>query len=412
FGTRRQRQMCIRDRYGNNGIVAGLFLEFVDFDSLGNGREVYPEGSPYRVRHARLRERFGDLFAWTRARGMRVYLRTDMLTLSEPLRRRLLALPGGMDPRNPELWAVYRAGLEEVFAALPVDGLVLRIGEAGPLYNRPQQGYWSEMHVDDPASLRAMLNGLLPAFEATGRTLIFRSWSVGLGELGELHTDPAVYAAALDGIDSPNLVVSTKFTAGDFYSYLPLNPTLLAGRHRRIVEFQARREYEGFCAFPNYCGPLHQAALQEILRSNSRVEGTYLWTQDGGPLRAGPLSLYPRHGFWLWTDANVYATSRLALDPWRDLEAVTREWAAGCFGPDPEIVDAVVSVLGESRAAVEGGLYIRPFAERSLRVAGIEVPPMLWILEWDMVGGWNAVCSLVYRECREDLPGAVAGGRE
>ena len=48
--------------------------------------------------------------------------------------------------------------------------------------------------------------------------------------------------------------MSTKFTAGDFFSYLPLNPTLAAGRHRRFVELQAKPEFEGFGAFPDFLG--------------------------------------------------------------------------------------------------------------------------------------------------------------
>jgi hypothetical protein len=42
------------------------------------------------------------------------------------------------------------------------------------------------------------------------------------GGLGRL----SCYNTVLGDIESPSLVVSTKFTAGDFFSYLPLNPTL------------------------------------------------------------------------------------------------------------------------------------------------------------------------------------------
>jgi len=55
---------------------------------------------------------------------------------------------------------------------------------------------------------------------------VLRSWSVGVGELGALHTDPAVYNAVLGDIASPALVISTKFTQGDYFAHLPLNPTL------------------------------------------------------------------------------------------------------------------------------------------------------------------------------------------
>ena len=86
--------------------------------------------------------------------------------------------------------------------------------------------------------------------------MIFRTWSVGVGAVGDMHTNADSYEAVLDGIDSDRLIVSTKYTLGDFYSHLPLNDTLEVGDQRRIVEFQSRREFENFGAFPNDLGAL------------------------------------------------------------------------------------------------------------------------------------------------------------
>ena len=86
--------------------------------------------------------------------------------------------------------------------------------------------------------------------------MIFRTWSVGVGAVGDMHTNPASYEAVLGGIDSPALIVSTKYTLGDFYSWLPLNDTLeqgAAAADRRVPE--SRREFENFGAFPNDLGP-------------------------------------------------------------------------------------------------------------------------------------------------------------
>lgn len=129
------------------------------------------------------------------------------------------------------------------------------------------------MGVRTPAQLQLMLRTLLPVFERHGRTLVFRSWSVGLGPLGDLHHDPETYLNALGSIDSPALIVSTKFVAGDYFGFLPLNPTLLVGDHRRIIEFQARREYEGFGALPNYLGHAHRKSLHQVSEANPNLGG-------------------------------------------------------------------------------------------------------------------------------------------
>src|SRR5262249_53985154 len=143
---------------------------------------------------------------------------------------------------------------------------------------------------------------------------------------------------------------------------------------------------------------------------NPGIAGVYIFTQAGGPLRAGPQALYPLHGFWLWTDANVFAASRLAVDPGVQVPDVAREWAARTFGDDPRIVEAVTSGLAETREAVLKGFYIRPFAEREVRVPGLDLPPLMWIFEWDMVGGWHSLLSIVYRASRDAVDPAVSEG--
>jgi hypothetical protein len=408
--------------YGNNAIVVPLLLELIDFDrvNLPDGSPsavaVYDGKSPFRARHAAVRRHFGPLFEWTRQRGMQVYLDTDMLALTPPLSRHLrarapVASPLGIDASDPAVWEVYCAGLEELFDELPsIQGLVIRFGEGGSLYNTAGWPYRSEMAVRNAASLRAMLRGLLPVFEARGKTLVLRSWTVGVGSIGRLHIDPRVYDTVLGDIDSPALVVSTKFTAGDFFSYLPLNPTLAGGRHRRLVELQAKPEFEGFGAFPNFLGEEHARALRVLSSANPRIVGTYVLSQFGGPLRAGPRTLYPLHGFWLWTDANVFVASRLAVEPGADVTQLARTWAQARFGNDARTAEAITSALTRTRDAVLEGFYIRSFAERGVRVPGLELPPLMWIFEWDMVGGWHSLLSIVYRSSRDAVDVAIEEG--
>jgi hypothetical protein len=405
--------------YGNNAIAVPLLLELIDFDRVraaDGALAVYSAGSEFRARHAAIRRHFGPLFEWTARRNMRVFLDADMLSLTPPLAEYLRAkAPGGgrvgIDTSDAAVWDVYRAGLEELFDTMPsIAGLIIRVGEGGDLYNTSGWPYRSEPAARSKEAVGAMLRGLLPAFESRGRELVLRSWTVGVGPLGRLHLDPRVYDSVLGDIESPALVVSTKFTAGDFFSYLPLNPTLAGGRHRRLIEFQARPEFEGFAAFPNFLGETHARALRVLRAHNPRISGTYVLTQFGGPLRAGPRSLYPLHGFWLWSDANVFVASRLAADPGADVTEVTRQWAARTFGDDVRIVDAVVRTLTETRAAVLQGFYIRPFAEREVRVPGMELPPLMWIFEWDMVGGWHSLLSIVYRGCRDNVDVAIEEG--
>ncbi len=398
---------------GSNAVVLDAFLETINFDRVGDGLEVYPRTEPLRQRHLAYRSFFEELAREADAVGMATYLKTDLPVVTPALDRYFRARLGAADTDDPRFWGVYAAAFEELFETMPgVAGVVVRIGEAGPLFNVDGTEYASYMGVRTPAQLQLMLRTLLPVFERHDRNLVFRSWSVGLGPLGDLHHDPETYLNALGSIDSPALVVSTKFVAGDYFGFLPLNPTLLVGDHRRIVEFQARREYEGFGAIPNYLGHAHREALHQVMEANPNLVGTSLWTQEGGPLRAGPLSLFDVTGFWRWTDANVYATSRLAVDPHADPRTLAVEWAQVAFDADLRTATALADILETSREALEKALYVRPFARTRVEIAGIEVPPILWIFEWDQVGGWSSVLGTLYRTVRDEVDTAIGEGHE
>jgi len=396
--------------YGYNGIVMGGFLEYVNFDLVGNGYEIYGPDSVYRERHLILREKFGELFKYAHDMGLKVILSTDMVALTGPLEGYFIRKFGKIDVSRDEFWEVYRKGMEELFTVLPyVDGLMIRIGEAGGAYNVPGWDYRSELYVKTVDSTKKMLRSFLPVFEEFNKILIFRTWTVGVGEIGDLHTNPETYEEVLGDIYSPNLIVSTKYCMGDFYSYLPFNPTFEVGNHSRMIEFQARREFEGFCAFPNYLGPLHQQAIKYAIE-NSNVTAVWVWTQGGGPLRASPMTLYPFYGFWLYIDLNVYVTAKLAWDPNLDLVAITEGWVSKIFGNNPVVVYNITRMLLISREAILKGLYISEFARKYVKAFGLEPPPMLWIFEWDRVCGSSVTLSGIYEVCKNNLEEAIKEG--
>lgn len=396
---------------GYTAIAIPGLLEYLTFSDVGDGTAVYAEGDEHAARALAMRDTFGRLWKSAHDAGLKVYLRTDMLTLTTPLRDYLTERFGSLDTENPEFWSVYAAGLDELYRAMPyVDGVLIRIGEAGQVYDLPGWDYTSELAVTTVASVRAMLTSLLGQAERADRKVIFRTWSVGVGAVGDMHTNPASYHAVLDGIDSPHLIVSTKYTLGDFYSHLPINDTLETGDQRRIIEFQSRREFENFGAFPNDLGPLYRTAFDTLLAANPQIEGIWTWTQDGGPWRAGPLSLELKTGLWQLAELNTELAVRLARDPSTDPAAVTADWARRWFSDDPVTVQAITGAMARSREAITDGLYIGPFADRRVFAIGLEPPPMMWIFEWDIVTGDSAALDVIYAISRDHLDEAIEGG--
>lgn len=398
---------------GYNGIVVPGFLEYVTFAAVGDGHAVYPSGDPHLARAEAMVARFGPVWRYAYDMGMKVYFQTDMLALSPPLRRYLEKSAGGLATEDSRLWTVYQAGLRELFTALPyAAGLMIRIGEGGDIYKFPGWDYTSEIAVKTPAAVRAMLDAFLQVAGEADRDIILRTWSIGVGAVGDMHINPESYEEVLGGIDDPHLIVSTKYCLGDYYSHLPFNETLEVGTQRRIVEFQARREFEVFGSLPNDLGVLQQQALRRFLAANPRVEGVWTWTQGGGPLRAGPRTLYLRAGFWQLFELNAYSAARLAWDPDTDPAEITAAWARQTFSTNPSTVEAIGEAMALSRQAVMKGLYIGPYANRTVKALGVAPPPMMWIFEWDIVTGDSAVLDSIYSVSRDRLDEAIREGEE
>ncbi len=397
--------------YGFNAVSVPWFLELINFDQVENGKQIYGDASPYRMRHRNLKPMILQWMQLASDSGLATYLQTDMVALTSPLRSYLERRFGSLDTEDPEFWGVFRMGLEEIFRNYPrVEGLIIRIGEAGTVYNQPGWDYTSELAVRTGRGVQLMLSAFLEAAEHFDRTIIFRTWSVGVGEVGDMHTDPETYRQVLGPIRSDHLVISTKYGNGDFYSWLPLNRTLFTGDHRRMMEFQARREFEGFGSMPNFVGSLHQSALQSALHYRGVLEGAWVWTQSGGPLRAGPLSLYPFTGFNTVTDLNVYASARLLNDPHVSIDSVLYSWTASRFGNDSLLLAHLTRFFLQSHGVLRYGLYISDFARYDIRALGLEPPPMLWIFEWDILGASSSVFSQIYRVTRQDLDRAIGEG--
>ncbi|MDT0201689.1 hypothetical protein [Nocardioides sp. AE5] len=393
--------------YGYNGVVIPGFLEYVNFDRLGDGFEVYGPDSPYRARHEVMKRDVGEIWQYADAMGLRVVFKSDMLALTTPLEE-YLARETGLDANDEALWEVYRAGLDEFLGDFEwADGFMIRIGEGGSIYNLHGWDYYSALEVTDAAGVRTMLETATDVAADHDADIYFRTWSVGVGDVGDMHTNPETYDHLFDGFVPDNLVVSTKFVMGDFDSYLPLNPTLATGEQRRLVEMQGRREFEAFNSIPDDLGPAHQVALRELRGANQDIDGLWMWTQDGGPWRAGPMSHYLKAGNWELYDLNVYTGGRLGWDPQADLGAAEADWIARTYGNDPAVVEAVGEVFSLSRAAVLDGLYVRPYAERQVFALGLEPPPMMWIFKWDIVSGDTAALAAVYSTVAEHPDGVL-----
>lgn len=408
---------------GYTGVVIDNLAHLVAFD--GAGEAIYAADSPFRLRALAYRAAFGRLFAHAAGLGMQVYVTSDMQWSTPPLR----AAVGELRADSPRLAALNRLALEELLTAMPaVAGLVLRVGEAGGAHNQGAD-YCGHMIYTAPAELRGLINALLPVCERHGRRLIVRTWSVGIGDLGDLICSPARYAEVFGDMRSPNLLVSIKHGPADFFRLMPHNPTLGLPGPRQIVELQNRREYELFGMVPSSVAELHRAALARAA-ADPQCAGFWAWNATGG--WGGGRAALGGQGWSLWTELSSALTAALAADVGLDADGFVSRWMirrlSDQFDDRPPTTDSQPeSVVGgrssaeafaeaaadlylDSADLIERGWYMGALPGSAGALGGIHLSPLLWVW-WTRPTAALPIWSYL-AHAAGDVGAAVEAGRQ
>ena len=344
------------------------------------------------ARIAVFREEFAALFDIVREAGMAIYLTSDVLPVTP-------AVEAAIGGDRGKLEDFYRELVDGLLRDFPqISGLVLRIGESdGVDVKDPIR---TRLHVRSAKDTNRLLRTLLPVFEARERTLILRTWTVGAHRIGDLIWHRGTLAAALEGIDSPAFILSMKYGESDFFRYLPLNQAFFRTPHRKIIELQARREYEGAGEFPSFIGWDCERYAKE-LGSEANLAGISVWCQTGGWHRFRRLAFLEDDGrdFWLRLNTTV------ALRVFRHGETV-EEAVAAMVGA--ERAPALLELLQLSETVVKELHYVRGFAEQKLFFRRVRIPPLLHVY-WDCLFINHAVRK-VLRHFVEDPEQALHQG--
>jgi hypothetical protein len=381
--ARAQEHLAALQAQGYTGVVIDNLAHLVSFE--GAPAPVYPADSPSAARARAYQAAFRPLFEEAARRGMDVFVTADLQWATPPLR----AYVGRLTPANPRLAQVNRWALEELFRRFPqVRGLVVRTGEAGGAHDQAA-AYTGHMLYTSVEALRRLIATLLPVCAAGDRLLVVRTWSIGIGEVGDMIWSAERYRAVFEGFVSPHLLASVKHGPSDFFRLLPHNPTLGLPGPRQIVELQNRREYELFGMAPSSVAGLHGAALRQAAAHNPRFAGVWAWNATGG--WGGGTAALGEGGWNLWTELSSAVTAALLRDPNLDSAALIERWCAERLGAS--FGRAAALLYRESGELIERGWYIRGAGggllggaagraapeERLNTLGSIYLPSLLWV---------------------------------
>lgn len=333
----------------------------------------HPWYEPEVREHIRiLRGEFRRLFQIVRDQGMAVYLTMDVLSYTPALKARIGKDQGAINRFLCELLA----GLLADFPG--ISGVIVRIGESDG--RDVKDLFRSELSIRTPEQLNRMLHALLPVFERAGRRLILRTWTVGAYPVGDCIWRRDTLERILDRIDSPAFVLSMKHGESDFFRHLPLNPQFFAARFqkiRKIIELQARREYEGCGEYPAFIGADYEDYARQLRQADNML-GVSVWCQTGGwaPFRR----LTYLDAAAVWNEINAFVALHVFRHGCTAQEAVRRY----CRMEGVAEVEELWQLLQRSETVIKDLLYVPEYARQQLFFRRVRIPPLLSVY-WDTI---------------------------
>lgn len=338
-------------------------------------------------------EQYRVLFAICARYDLDVYITIDILSLTRGLKGKI-----GGDRKKARQFLCRQ--VETLFKSFPeVRGVIARIGECD---GKDVKGeFKSELLLRTPRQVNALLRDLLPVFEFYDRQLILRTWTVGAYRVGDFIWHRGTTAKVLRGIDSENFILSMKYGESDFFRYLPLNKHFFRFKVKKIIELQARREYEGCGEYPSFVGWDYEQYAHQ-LRNAENMAGICVWCQTGGWLPFRRLSFLEPSA--IWNELNSYVTLKLFKNQW-DVDHSLEEYArdVGC-----DRHQDLLELLRLSDQVIKELLYIEGMASQKLFFRRVRIPPLFSVF-WNSILINDSVRNLL-RALVDDGQGAIEAG--
>lgn len=351
--------------------VQSLGYNSLSFDDLAHLADMpfYPQKTHLLLQD--YQELYTHLFSIAKQHNMRVFINTDYLFCNDEIR-------SYMQKNDHTAAHFFTEVLSKAFYDFPqIDGVILRIGEND---GKDVTGtFLSQLELRTPKQANALLRHALPFFEAHGKLLVFRTWTVGVHKIGDLIWNKRTFDMVFRSIKSDALIISMKFGDTDFMRYLALNPLFFHSPHKKIIELQARREWEGMGMYLSFVGWDYGAYIRQ-LQDNSTLVGIHVWCQTGGWSQTAWTSVTYLEKSSFWNELNTEVTIALYKNKGNVQAALT----AFCTSRNITHKKDFIRLLELSEIAIKKGLYIPELAEKQLYFRRTRLPTLLWLM-------WNKV---------------------
>lgn len=313
---------------------------------------------------------YNQIFKIANSFNLDIYINTDIMFFSTDIHKYC----------NGDKYLIYKVlirSINKLFTNYPhVKGVIFRIGEGDGL--DVDGDFISQLTIKTPTQLRQLIKKLLPLFENSDKKLIIRTWSLGAFPIGDLMWNQKTFESVFDQFDSDNLVISMKFGESDFFRYMNFNKIFFESNHQKIIELQARREYEGFGEFPSFIGRDYKKYTRYISTCQN-VIGLMVWCQTGGWSHFTKLTFLKNSS--IWNEINTYCALKIFKNELSIEDSITNFMNEYFPYKDPQ---KMIKLLTLSEKLVKQLWYIPEFSNKRLYFRRNRVPSILWIF-WDNI---------------------------
>jgi hypothetical protein len=317
---------------------------------------------------------FKRMFAIARRYNLKIFVTTDIMFYN----RWIEAITGNKDHRIRRLLVKACGTFFRMFDE--VDGIIFRVGESDGVDVKGE--FISRLVLKSPGQVRKYLKELIPIFEFYNKICIFRTWTTGAYRIGDLMWNEWTFKNTFGRIKSDNLIISLKYGDSDFFRKLDLNPLFFCTSHRKIIELQTRREYEGFGEFPSFVGWDYKA-FSDRLCDEPIFSGISVWCQTGGWSSFRNFTFLKKTSHW--NELNTYVTLKVfkeRLSVQESLKSFYKE----------RNVDMIAQFLTLANEVITDILYDPQFSNQAFYFNRLRIPPIFHIF-WDTVTVTSAIIT-------------------
>ncbi len=273
--------------------------------------------------------------------GLRLYLSANV---AAPLRLGGLSTADPLDAGVARWW---KAKCDEIYALVPdFGGFLVKANSEG----QPGPKDYGRTHAEGA-------NVLADALAPHGGNVIWRAFVYDEDVDPDRAKRAYIEFMKLDGQFRPNVLLQVKNGPIDFQPREPFHPLFGALKETPVIaEIQATQEYLGQAKHLVYLGTM----WEEFLGADTHAKGkgsTVAKAIEGRiqPYRVTGMASVVNPGLdrnWCghhFSQANWYASGRLAWDPELPAERIADEWVRMTFTNDPKIVPTIRRMMMTSR---------------------------------------------------------------